>query len=257
VSKFVRPLQGDNQTVRVLYTTNDEMTLSIKKPILLNGIDEIAERGDLVSRSIKIELQKLKQSKTETSVWSGFMANTPDILGSLLDGLSMSLKNIDRIKIDQLLRMSDFCKWASAGGNAYGWNKNDFMAAYRANVQSSYIDSIEASTFATGIVQMFKNRLEFEGRPLELLQEVEGSFISDKVRHSHNWITTAKGVMNKLNRYQDALEVYGITFVKEKDRTNRTILPITRNVDRYNQAVKATNQSNEQWLNDYEKAKVS
>jgi len=248
---------GDNQTVRVLYTTNDEMTLSIKKPILLNGIDEIAERGDLVSRSIKIELQKLKQSKTETSVWSEFMANTPDILGALLDGLSMSLKNSDKIKIDQLLRMSDFCKWASAGGNAYGWNKNDFMTAYRENIQSSYIDSIEASTFATGIVQMFKDRLEFEGSPLELLQEVEDSFISDKVKHSHNWITTAKGVMNKLNRYQDALEVYGITFVKEKDRTNRTILTITRNVDKYNQAIKATNQSNEQWLNDYDKAKVS
>jgi len=248
---------GDNQTVRVLYTTNDEMTLSIKKPILLNGIDEIAERGDLVSRSIKIELQKPKQSKTETSVWSEFMANTPDILGALLDGLSMSLKNSDKIKIDQLLRMSDFCKWASAGGNAYGWNKNDFMTAYRENIQSSYIDSIEASTFATGIVQMFKDRLEFEGSPLELLQEVEDSFISDKVKHSHNWITTAKGVMNKLNRYQDALEVYGITFVKEKDRTNRTILTITRNVDKYNQAIKATNQSNEQWLNDYDKAKVS
>ena len=248
---------GDNQTVRVLYTTNDEMTLSIKKPILLNGIDEIAERGDLISRSIKIELQKLKQSKTETSVWNDFITDTPDIFGALLDGLSMALKHIDHIKIDQLLRMSDFCKWASAGGRAYDWNKNNFMTAYRTNVQSSYIDSIEASTFATGIVQMFRNRLEFEGTPLELLQEVEDSFVSDKVKHSHHWITTAKGVMNKLNRYQDALEVYGISFIKSKDRTNRTILTITRDVDTYNQTTKVMSQSNEQWLKDYDKVKVS
>jgi hypothetical protein len=44
------------------------MTLSIKKPILLNGIDEIAVRGDLINRSVKIELQNLKQSRTENSV---------------------------------------------------------------------------------------------------------------------------------------------------------------------------------------------
>ena len=131
------------------------------------------------------------------------------------------------------------------------------MTAYRTNVQSSYIDSIEASTFATGIVQMFRNRLEFEGTPLELLQEVEDSFVSDKVKHSHHWITTAKGVMNKLNRYQDALEVYGISFIKSKDRTNRTILTITRDVDTYNQTTKVMSQSNEQWLKDYDKVKVS
>ena len=73
------------------------------------------------------------------------------------------------------------------------------------------------------------------------------------IKHSRNWITTAKGVMNKLNRHQDALEVYGIAFIKGKDRTNRTILSITRNVDTYNQ----TSQSNEQWIEDYNKVKVS
>ena len=49
---------GDNQTVRKLYTTNEEFTISLKKPILLNGIDEIAKRSDMASRSIKIELTK-------------------------------------------------------------------------------------------------------------------------------------------------------------------------------------------------------
>jgi hypothetical protein len=30
------------------------------------------------------------------------------------------------------------------------------MIAYRANISSSYADSIESSTFASGVVQMFK-----------------------------------------------------------------------------------------------------
>jgi hypothetical protein len=237
----------------VLYTTNDEMTLSIKKPILLNGIDEIAVRGDLISRSVKIELQKLKQSRTESSVWSDFIDDTPSILGALLDGLSVSLSRSDYIKIDNLLRMGDFCKWASAASSVYGWNEDQFMVAYRANINSSYVDSIEASTFASGIVQMFKNRLEFTGTPLELLKQVEVSFISEKVKHSHKWVTTAKGVMSKLNRYQDALEVFGIKFNKTRDRTNRTILTITRDVGTYDKAI-VSSQTNEEWSEEYNSA---
>jgi len=244
---------GDNQTIRVLYTTNDEMTISIKKPILLNGIDEIVVRGDLISRSVKIELQKLKQSRTESSVWSDFIKDAPSILGALLDGLSVALSRADHIKIDKLLRMGDFCKWASAASSVYGWNEDQFMTAYRANISSSYVDSIEASTFASGVVKMFKSRLEFTGTPLELLRQVEGNFVSEKVRHSHKWVTTAKGVMSKLNRYQDALEVFGIRFNKTRDRTNRTILSITRDVSTYDKAI-VSSQTNEEWSEEYNSA---
>ena len=62
-----------NQTVRKLYTTNEEFTISLKKPILLNGIDEIAKRSDMASRSIKIDCLKFKLYSSETSIWNAFM----------------------------------------------------------------------------------------------------------------------------------------------------------------------------------------
>jgi hypothetical protein len=127
------------------------------------------------------------------------------------------------------------------------------MIAYRANISSSYVDSIEASTFASGVVQMFKNRLKFTGTPLELLRQVEDNFVSEKVRHSHKWVTTAKGVMSKLNRHQDALEVFGIKFNKTRDRTNRTILTITINVGTYDKTISSP-QSEEEWLEEYDTA---
>jgi len=165
----------------------------------------------------------------------------------------MALSRADHIKIDKLLRMGDFCKWASAASGTYGWNKDQFMKAYRANISSSYVDSIESSTFASGIVQMFKSRLEFTGTPLELLRQVEDNFVSEKVRHSNKWVTTAKGVMSKLNRYQDALYVFGIKFDKTRDRTNRTVLTITRDVDVYDKTI-ASSQSDEEWLEEYNTA---
>ena len=82
---------------------------------------------------------------------------------------------------------------------------------------------------------------------------MEDSFVSEKVRHSHKWVTTAKGVMSKLNRYQDALETFGIKFSKTRDRTNRTILTITRDVGTYDKTAVSL-QSNDEWLEEYDTA---
>ncbi len=95
--------------------------------------------------------------------------------------------------------------------------------------------------------------LDFTGTPLELLRQVEDSFVSEKVRHSHKYVATAKEVMSKLNRYQDALEVFGIKFNKTRDRTNRTFLTITRDAGTYDKAIVSL-QSDEEWLVEYDTA---
>lgn len=41
---------------RTLYTNEDETVLSVKRPVLLNGIGDLARRSDLIDRSISIEL---------------------------------------------------------------------------------------------------------------------------------------------------------------------------------------------------------
>ena len=59
--------------------------------------------------------------------------------------------------------------------------------------------------------------------------------------------------MNKLNRYQNALEVFGIKFNKTRDRANRTILTITRDVNAYDKATVSI-QSEGEWLDEYDTA---
>ena len=135
---------GDNQTVRKLYTTNEEFTISLKKPILLNGIDEIAKRSDMASRSIKIDLSKVQLYRSETSIWNAFMIDVPSILGALLDGLSVALNQYKNTRINNLPRMGDFSKWVTAASQAYGWKEDEFMLAYTENLEQSHLDSIES-----------------------------------------------------------------------------------------------------------------
>ena len=239
---------GDNQTVRKLYTTNEEFTISLKKPILLNGIDEIAKRSDMASRSIKIDLSKLQNYSSETSIWNAFMIDIPSILGALLDGLSVALNQYENTRINNLPRMGDFSKWATAAGPAYGWMKNEFMLAYTENLEQSHLDSIESSEFASALVLMFDNLPEFKGSPIELLTQLELLDINGNIKN----VRTAKGVTEQLSRYENALNKLGIFIKKYRDRTNKTVLIITKDVSTYNRVVKTNSQSDEDWLKDYE-----
>jgi|TARA_B100000929_G_C15502119_1_gene417749 hypothetical protein len=239
---------GDNQTVRKLYTTNEEFTISLKKPILLNGIDEIAKRSDIASRSIKIDLSKLENYSSEHSIWNAFMIDIPSILGGLLYGLSAALNQYENTRINNLPRMGDFSKWATAAGQTYGWMKDEFMLAYTENLEQSYLDSIESSEFASALVTMFDNHPEFKGSPIELLTQLELLAINGNIKN----VRTAKGVTEQLSRYDNALNKLGIFIKKYRDRTNKTVLIITKNVSTYNRVVKTNSQSNEEWIEDYD-----
>ena len=239
---------GDNQTVRKLYTTNEEFTISLKKPILLNGIDEVAKRSDMASRSIKIELTKLQNYSSETLIWNAFMIDIPSILGGLLDGLSAALNHYENTRINNLPRMGDFCKWATAAGPAYEWIENKFMLAYRENLEQSYLDSVESSEFASALVLMFDCHSEFKGSPIELLTQLELLAVDGNIKN----VRTAKGVTEQLSRYENALNKLGIFIKKSRDRTNKTVLIITKNVSTYNRVVKTNSQSNEEWIEDYD-----
>jgi len=238
---------GDNQTVRKLYTTNEEFTISLKKPILLNGIDEIAKRSDMASRSIKIELSKLQNYSSETSIWNAFMIDVPSILGGLLDGLSAALNQYENTRINNLPRMGDFSKWVTAAGQAYGWMKDEFMLAYTENLEQSHLDSVESSEFASTLVLMFDCHSEFKGSPIELLNQLELLDINGNIKN----VRTAKGVTEQLSRYENALNKLGIFIKKYRDRTNKTVLIITKHESTYNRVVKTNAQSNEEWIEDY------
>jgi 1-aminocyclopropane-1-carboxylate deaminase/D-cysteine desulfhydrase-like pyridoxal-dependent ACC family enzyme len=80
---------------------------------------------------------------------------------------------------------------------------------------------------------MFDKEDEFHGRPIELLERLEERYyVSDKVIRSARWVTTAKGVVEQLDRLQESLEVVGIYYEKSKDRTNKTFVTISKHNQR-------------------------
>jgi len=81
---------GGGFSTRLLYTNEEEALFNAQRPVILNGIDDIVTRGDLLDRSLMIELPKIPDNKrlTEREFWSRFDDQRAGILGFLLDGVS-------------------------------------------------------------------------------------------------------------------------------------------------------------------------
>lgn len=218
---------GENIRVRELYTTNSVLTISLKKPVMLNGITESGTRSDLVSRMLGLHLNKIKTRKTEEMAWSEFNKDAPKLLGVLLEGLVEALKSYKDTQVEDMTRMADMCIWITAASPAFGWEKETFMNAYNENLRSTHSNAIEASPFGEAIMNMYEARGGYHGRPAQLLSLLENKgYVTDKSKNASSWIRTPRGVVDQLAKLQPSFEALGIVYEKYKDNSNKTFVKI-------------------------------
>src|SRR5262249_47153708 len=129
---------GTGYGKRQLYTDADQFMIRVARPILLAGIpSDLAERDDLASRAIVLELPMLsdEEIKYEEELWVDFEEARPRILGALLDGIVGALRGYQAVDLRGRgrIRMADFARWAEAGCRALGFRDGEFLDAFTAN----------------------------------------------------------------------------------------------------------------------------
>jgi hypothetical protein len=79
---FCRLATGGGFATRELYTDSEEMLFDAQRPLILNGIEELANRGDLLDRSLILYLPSIpeEQREAETKFWGDVEAARPTIL---------------------------------------------------------------------------------------------------------------------------------------------------------------------------------
>ena len=58
-----RPSTGGGHSARELYTDLEEISIAAKRPVILNGIENVATRPDLAERVLQIELETIPDAK--------------------------------------------------------------------------------------------------------------------------------------------------------------------------------------------------
>ncbi len=209
---------GGGYSARQLYTDSDEVIFEAMRPVVLNGIPDLATRPDLADRAIILKLPTIDEAnrRTETKLWADFDEAAGSILAFLLDAVSTALRCRDEVQLDQIPRMGDFCIWAEAAGAAFGWKPGDFTKAYQDNRAAAIGMTVTADMVAEAILALINEVKEWQGTASELLDKLNLR-VSDQIKRSDQWPKAPNWLSNRLRRAAPGLRAMGLEVI-EHDR---------------------------------------
>jgi hypothetical protein len=213
-----RVATGAGLSKRELYTDAEETVLEACRPLVLNGITELATRGDLFDRAILVDLDPIpdENRRTEAEVRAGFEAVRPGVFGALLDALSTALRRLPETRLPKKPRMADFALFVTAAEEALGWPAGSFIASYEANRAQGNDLALDANPVGVAVRELVDNHGgDWAGTAQNLLDEV-GQFVREEMRRSRYWPGTAWAMSNQLTRLTPNLRAAGIEVSRER-----------------------------------------
>lgn len=222
---------GGGYATRALYENDEEAIFDIQRPVILTGIDEVATRGDLVDRSLLVELPRIPESqrREEKELWADFHRRQPAILGALLNTVVGAMRAEPSVRLAHKPRLADFAVWVSAAEPALGWEQGSFMATYTRNRQSANALTLEASPVATTIVSLMDGEQSgaWHGTVKGLLTALDDK-VSESTRQGNGWPKQARGLTSVLKRYAPSLAAAGINVEFGAHSRNGTPLSLVK-----------------------------
>ena len=141
-------------TTRKLFTDSEESTMFLSRPLVLNGINDIVNRPDLIDRTLVINLPQISEEIrcTKQLLWKEFNDNKPRILGAFCDGLSSAMRYLSLVELTKNPRMMDFAQFVTAAEVAFKWEYETFLSAYLENIEDIYriLKNYKLSIFFSG-----------------------------------------------------------------------------------------------------------
>lgn len=215
---------GGGFATRTLYENDEETLFMAMRPIVLNGIEELTTRSDLLDRSVIINLPAISpdKRKSEAEVWREFESIRPLVLGKLLDGVSHALRNIETVQLDQKPRMADFALWSTAAEQSLGLDKGAFISALIGNRESANELALEASPIAATLVELMRQRGTWKGNSSDLLETLN-QYVSDETKKQQGWPKRPNALSGAVKRIAPNLRAAGIECNMGRTKAGRFI----------------------------------
>jgi hypothetical protein len=198
---------GGGFSTRTLYSDAEETIFQAQRPVILNGIEELAVRGDLLDRCIVLDLPRIEDAKRrdEDGFKSAFEAVRGKLFGALLHAVSAAISNHNSTVIEDKPRMADFARWVAAAEPELGWKPGEFLIAYRNNRRRANELVLE-----TPLVEAVRKVvLPWKGTASELLKLLSAA-VDEGVRKQKGWPSSGRILSNALRRLAPNLRQAGL-----------------------------------------------
>ena len=217
---------GGGFSRRKLYTDDEENIYEYKVPVILNGINVVATRPDLLDRSLLLGLERISEDerKEESEVWEEFNRDKPKMLGAIFNTISKALTIYPNVKLKKLGRMADFTRWGYAIAEACGIGGEKFLKAYLNNQYKANDEAVSSNPIATAIIRLMEKTQHFEGSASRLLEVLNSIAEDEKIDiQSKLWAKEPNVLSRRLNELKSNLLMEGITFSTSNTSVGRKI----------------------------------
>jgi len=231
---------GGGFTTRELYANTEEVLFATTRPVMLNGIGDIATRSDLLDRAIIIVLPTIPNHKrrTEVDLQKEFKRMCPMFLALLLDAVSLALRDMGTVRLDDMPRMADFAKWVVAAIPALNVAPNDFLDAYRGNIQDINHLALESAPAAREIMILaseLPESGEWVGTATELLDKLSFE-AGDIAERRKDWPKNPRALGSIISRLAPNFRAIGVDIAR--DRGSERLIYIRKGKQNYNTPAK-------------------
>jgi hypothetical protein len=222
---------GGGLRTRTLYTDAEETIFDAQRPIIINGIENVATRGDLVDRSVTIYLNPIvpEKRREELEFWAAFAQARPRILGAILDAVVAGQRRIEAgVKLERKPRMADFAVWGAAEEVPLGFAPGAFIAAYTKNRTDTNSLALESSPVSGAIMQMMATSTAWSGTATELLGTLAP--LAGEATRQKGWPADGARLRKTLPRVMPNLREAGIhIYVGDREgKSGRRVIRIER-----------------------------
>jgi hypothetical protein len=201
---------GGGQASRELYKNGDEFVFDVMRPVVMNGIEELATRPDLADRTLSIFLPPIKddERKDEKSLYAEYQAVLPRVLGAIFDAVSVAIKNLPNTHMEKLPRMADAAKFVTAAEEALGWERGRYLQTYDLYQKTAKINGLEASNVGTAILILMETIPLWEGTASQLLERLH-ELLPEPISRK-KFPSSSRSMSSQLRRIQPNLKEAGI-----------------------------------------------
>ena len=222
---FCRLATGGGFGTRTLFTDSSETLFNAKRPLIMNGISDIATRQDFADRAMVITLSPIfdDKRKSEKEIKEAWKHQKPAILGALCNAVSAALRNEGRARLQNKPRMADFAIWVAAAEEALPWENGTFFKEYMLNREMLVDIGLEDDPVGSTVLEFTKKfpKSEWSGTATELLYALN-KIASKALKRDKDWPKLHNALSRKLMRVAGFLRKRGIEIERANTRP-RTI----------------------------------
>jgi DNA polymerase-1 len=221
---------GEGQAERLLHSDADEQLFDVCRPVILNAIEEVGTRADLLDRYISVQVPKMAKGGygQEQRFWTAFERARPKLLGLLLDAVSGALAAGDDVDLGDLPRLADSAHWAGRALAHLGYDAKEVVAQFHSERDRRHSRVLESSTLAAVLETFVRAQVgeRWEGLVGDLLAEL--NVHRGGQRPPKDWPADATRLAGQLRRLESAFSTVGlqIEFPQRSNRGQRVVLAI-------------------------------